>query len=967
MTARRTILTISLLLLSGSVRAQSFRGWTDRSMELRADRIHFGAPGGGNENYYDGDFADYDGDGRMDRALISRFGLIWNRGGGEFLPVSSQRIDEATGQASPQPPNDNLPNLVGYLFGDGTAGNDGVQWADVDGDGDPDPIQGGNGEPFVIQANRAGRFTEIHRSGGSALNIANTDVNGDGHVDLAVAHAFCSSRNCGGPIDFRLWVNDGFGNFTDETVARGLGAYRQECQLVVGVTSGDLDGDGDFDLALLVGAYDEQRCGVVRPPRNAVILAINDGTGSFTERVADFARDPSEIRYVGSGFGQIPVLGDVDGDGDLDLVLNGPPNEDPDNPGVVYPVGAHDLVSHAIFINDGAGNLVEESAMRWDPGPATDVLVGGNGKLVDFDHDGDLDFVTFHKPGPVFFQAWENDGAGYFTWRPGLDPGGWVALDKLGVDVDVADLDGDGTYDLWVGIAKLPPNLLISTYRDPTGLRADLPRAFRVVSEGPGGVVLEWQHPPWAAANRHYRVLRSLARGAEPRDRPILATVALSPHEDDSFAAPIGVGTTTADLVAAGVVGAEVVPGGLRFTDAGAVPGVRHRYSIVHVGTERNASQPTWELEAGVPHPDPGLPDATAPQLAIVAPTFEEWSRHPRIVLEYGDELSGIDLPSLRVSFDQPLGTGDPATGGRAVGADISDLFSRRDDGTWIYRLERDLALPLGVTTLTARVSDLAGNEAVATRTFNVSVDSPVPPSADFVFAQRAGNQVIDLDANGSSDDIDGAVLRWEWDFGDGTTGIGRDVAHRYRDPGDHVVRLLVRDNQGGVDVVSQVVAVLDRPADTDGDGVDDGDELDAGTDPDRADTDGDGVDDGADCDPLDALATVPPRDIRDVRVDLSTGLLRLTWTGLDDLTEPTLFDVLRGALADLPLAGLTNAECAARLDPALSGWVESPAPAVPAGGAWYLLRGHNECGARGDWGADSDGSARLSDLCDAP
>ena len=225
-------LLCALLLSLAPVAGAQFAGFIDQIDAFDTERYDFGVAGGGNENYYDGDFADFDGDGRMDRALISRYGLLWNRGGGFMVPVSSQLAGSG--------PN-TRPSLTGFDFGDEVRiGNDAVQWADIDGDGDPDNIQGGNGEPFTVQENRAGRFNVRMKYSGSALNIANTDIEGDGDVDFAVAHVFCSNRDCGGPVDFRLWVNDGNGNFTEESVARGL-PYRGD--FIFGVVSGDIDGD----------------------------------------------------------------------------------------------------------------------------------------------------------------------------------------------------------------------------------------------------------------------------------------------------------------------------------------------------------------------------------------------------------------------------------------------------------------------------------------------------------------------------------------------------------------------------------------------------------------------------------------------------------------------------------------------------------------------------------------------------
>ena len=48
-----------------------------------------------------------------------------------------------------------------------------------------------------------------------------------------------------------------------------------------------------------------------------------------------------------------------------------------------------------------------------------------------------------------------------------------------------------------------------------------------------------------------------------------------------------------------------------------------------------------------------------------------------------------------------------------------------------------------------------------------------------------------------NSEDPDGNILVYEWDFGDGTSAIGRDVSHLYEKSGTYVARLKIRDDSG--------------------------------------------------------------------------------------------------------------------------------------------------------------------------
>jgi hypothetical protein len=45
--------------------------------------------------------------------------------------------------------------------------------------------------------------------------------------------------------------------------------------------------------------------------------------------------------------------------------------------------------------------------------------------------------------------------------------------------------------------------------------------------------------------------------------------------------------------------------------------------------------------------------------------------------------------------------------------------------------------------------------------------------------------------------DEDGTIIQFEWDFGDGTKGLGKTISHQYTTIGNFVVNLTVTDNEG--------------------------------------------------------------------------------------------------------------------------------------------------------------------------
>ena len=764
---------VSLILLAPS--AHAWDGFADQSQLLNTASFSFTGSnpdaGTSNENYYDADMADFDGDGLPDRIAGSRYGFLFNTGSGLMVPARKYNGYLLMGD----------PGAAGW-------GEDAMQSADMDGDGDLDALAGGNGEPFTLQWNRAGRFTTgfvITSGNHSALNIVNTDLERDGDVDLVVAHAFCSDSPCGGPVDFALFLNDGMGNVTEVSAARGLGFGATAH--ITGVVSGDVDGDGDFDLVIAHGGG------------NNTIIALNNGAGSFTQ-------DPQPIAPPGSGFGQGMNLGDIDGDGDLDLVVGrgGPPF-----------VGGHPTVANVIAINDGAGNFADESTSRWDDAGTVADFGAENGKLVDIDYDGDLDFVGFAKDNQAattHLMVFLNDGTGLFQYDAPHSTAGSGPNSGLGSDVDLADLDGDGALDVWVGVSGADVRILRNTYVDPTGERADAPRDVSVISETAAGVTLEWDPPPFAANARAYRVLRSTARGMDDRDKRVIKTVGFSRFQDEGFAAPILPQTTTAELNDPSVT---LTNGTVRFTDTTALAGVTYYYAIAHVGTENWVGRATDEVSASVPAA--GGSDTLAPTLDIIGPTTEEWSRLPRIVANFGDGGSGIDPSSLHVSFDQPLGGG-----AIAANTNLIDQAYRADGDALVLPLLPPSTLPLGtLATLTIRVSDMDGNEAVATRQLFPSVDSPVAPTA-MMAALTPPMNPLGFSADGSAD-ADGRVMRWEWYFGDGTTGIGRNVTKRYATAGTYDVRVLVRDDHGGAATATQSITVDGPPPGGGGAGGDGG------------------------------------------------------------------------------------------------------------------------------------------------
>jgi len=79
------------------------------------------------------------------------------------------------------------------------------------------------------------------------------------------------------------------------------------------------------------------------------------------------------------------------------------------------------------------------------------------------------------------------------------------------------------------------------------------------------------------------------------------------------------------------------------------------------------------------------------------------------------------------------------------------------------------------------------------------------PPDAHF--KAYCTGLACSFDGSGSDDD-DGAIDSWDWDFGDGAKATGVSVAHEFPEAGTYTVKLIVRDDAGATDAYSKPVTV---------------------------------------------------------------------------------------------------------------------------------------------------------------
>jgi hypothetical protein len=196
--------------------------------------------------------------------------------------------------------------------------------------------------------------------------------------------------------------NDGKQNFTNRVLVDRIARAND-------VQAGDLDGDGDADLAVGQFGYDD---GEIR-------WMENKGNWQFE----------SHLLLRLSGTIHTPIV-DVDGDGDLDIVA----------------LVSQEWEEVYVFVNDGKGNFQTRSVYG-----STNEDFGSSGIwIVDLDQDGDPDILftngdafDYLPPGPRPWHGvqWlENKGDLEFTFHRIADFPGAYSARALDVDKD-GDLD----------------------------------------------------------------------------------------------------------------------------------------------------------------------------------------------------------------------------------------------------------------------------------------------------------------------------------------------------------------------------------------------------------------------------------------------------------------------------------------------------------------------------------------------
>ncbi len=365
----------------------------------------------------------------------------------------------------------NITDEIGIQFRDenGESGNKyfieplgrGIALFDYDNDGDLDLyIVNGNNLPGatsdnnhknMLYRNDDGIFSNVTDSAsvgntGYGLGCCTGDYNNDGYTDLYVT-------NYGTNV---MYKNNGNGTFSNVTKQLGIEGNK----LSSGCALLDYNADGHLDLYVVnYVKFDTDTnptctrkglptyCTPEALEAEADILYRNNGDGTFS----DVTKIAGITAPAGKGLGV--VCGDVDNDGDVDILV------------------ANDTTPNLLYLNNGNGTFTEDALFAGvalsEDGRA---FSGMGANLGDYDNDGFLDIVITNFQDQVN-NIYHNTQNGFYddaSFSTGI---GELSLPFLAWGVDFVDFNNDGWLDLFVANGHLDDNIAdidpIGTYAQP--------------------------------------------------------------------------------------------------------------------------------------------------------------------------------------------------------------------------------------------------------------------------------------------------------------------------------------------------------------------------------------------------------------------------------------------------------------------------------------------------------------------
>jgi len=367
-------------------------------------------------------------------------------------------------------------NRVWTNDGDGTFTNTQTlgtavsSWAfasDLDGDGDTDvavAVKGGSYQNEIWRNNGTGTFTNsgLTLESYNSWSITGADFNGDGDVDLFEGNQsqtnrvyfnnlnHANSTPAAPPLTDEPDINPVL-PYTPPTLAWGTGSDADTpdtdmlgYDVCIGTASGNCDVFGGFFP--YPGTYKGASFGnnganisyyIALHPSIATTYYWTVRTVDPTFKESSWAiEDTFTITPAFEDSGQVlgsinarrSDLADVDGDGDIDVIIS------------------CSLCANKVWLNDGAGNFTDSG--QSNGGSGTQAATAG-----DLDGDGDMDYIESTWDNQAE-RVWLNNGSGSFTYY------GQTAQLHYGSNGALGDVDGDGDLDYFENNQNTDPELL---------------------------------------------------------------------------------------------------------------------------------------------------------------------------------------------------------------------------------------------------------------------------------------------------------------------------------------------------------------------------------------------------------------------------------------------------------------------------------------------------------------------------
>ena len=384
-------------------------------------------------------FIDYDGDGDLDIYLLN---------GAYTEGLSNVRGRRNRGRLSNALYRNNGDGTFTDVTAEAGVGDKGmgmgVVYGDYDNDSDPDLLVTNYGPNVFYRNNGDGTFTDVTHQAGvesdlSGIGATFLDYDLDGYLDLYVGNYieydpnyqwFYAAQRFPGPLSYHgqpdvLYHNDGDGTFTD--VTRAAGVYNPEGR-AMGVASGDIDDDGDFDIFVPNDAMENY-------------LYRNSGDGTFTDVAVltgtAFSQNGEATSAMSAEFA------DIDLDGLVDIFVP-------------------DMDYCCLYRNSGAGYFEDWSA-RMRVAASCGQYTSWSANFFDFDHDGygDLFITNGHAHRLVGEEALlllNNRGQQFIDVSDRLGPD--FQEEFVGRGSAAGDYDNDGDIDVLVLNLNERPRLL---------------------------------------------------------------------------------------------------------------------------------------------------------------------------------------------------------------------------------------------------------------------------------------------------------------------------------------------------------------------------------------------------------------------------------------------------------------------------------------------------------------------------